>query len=86
MNGNVMYTSYLHTWLKAYSATGNFGKKYLPTCLLSWPAKAALSKQMEDQGSSPPLYTNTGTPKQTGEGKSSCYSTVRISLNSHCLF
>lgn len=64
MNGNVMYTSQPHTWLKAYNATGNFGKKYLPTCLLSWPVKAALSKQMRNQGSSPPLHTNTGIPRQ----------------------
>lgn len=60
MNGNVMYTTYTHTWLKAYSATGNFGKKYLPT----WPAKAALSEQKRDQSSTPPLLTTMGTHKQ----------------------
>lgn len=60
MNGNVIYTTQTHTWLKAYSATGNFGKKLLPT----WPVRAALSKQRRDQSSSPLLLTNMGPCKQ----------------------
>lgn len=67
-----------HTWLKAESATGNFGKKYPPT----WPARAALSKQTRDQSSSPPLLTHMGTPKQDRGEESilSFYSTRRLEL------
>lgn len=67
-----------HTWLKAESATGNFGKKYPPT----WPARAALSKQTRDQSSSPLLLTHMGTPKQDRGEESilSSYSTRRLEL------